>query len=506
MTTRRAVLKGGAAALAMAGLGAAGAGSSSALAGKTEWERLQRRLTGRLVLPSSGDYDLAKQLHRTMFDGIRPAGVAYCETVGDVRACLSFAQHNGVPAVPRSGGHSYGGYSTTEGLVIDVSGLNTVQVGEHATVVGPGAQLTDLVDAAGAHGVGLASGICPTVAMGGYLQGGGIGWQTRSLGLGCDSLESVQVVLADGSVVTCSEHKHQELFWALRGGGGGNFGIVTRYERRNSTIPGMVNYTLAWDWDHVKDVVEGWQRWLPGAPREMSGRCLLGLLNAAPDATPLLITDGTFLGSPEDLDAHLDALVSAIGRAPAARDAQDLGFRDGMMSWFKCSDKTVAQCHRVGHNPEATLPRAGFQIDRSRLFKEAVPSSGVDEILAAFDAERRAGHIRFIHLFALGGAASDVPRTATAYVHRDARFSVDLATVLPPVMDNDEERAAARAWIDRAFTVTDQYSAHETYQNYIDPDLADWRQAYYAENYPRLVEAKRTYDPHGFFDFAQSIG
>ncbi|MFD8015147.1 FAD-binding oxidoreductase [Streptomyces sp. NPDC059762] len=491
--------------LAMAGLGVVGA-EGRALAVDAEWERLCKRLTGRLVLPSSGDYDLAKQLHRSMFDGIRPAGVAYCETVSDVRACLSFAQYNDIPAVARSGGHSYGGYSTTQGLVIDVSRLNSIQVGERTTVVGPGAQLTDLVDAAGAHGVGLASGICPTVAMGGYLQGGGIGWQTRALGLGCDSLTSVQAVLADGSVVTCSEQSDPDLFWALRGGGGGNFGIVTRYERRHTTIPRMVNYTLAWSWDHVKDVVEGWQRWLPSAPRELGGRCLLGLLNAAPGATPLLITDGTFLGSPEDLAGHLDAMVSAIGHAPAGRDVQELGFRDGMMSWFKCSDKTVAQCHRVGQNPDATLPRAGFQIDRSRLFKQTLPSSGVDEILAAFDAERRAGHIRFVHLFALGGAASDVPRTATAYVHRDAEFSVDWATVLPSVMDNDQERAAARAWIDRAFTVTDRYSTHETYQNYIDPDLEDWRQAYYAENYPRLVQAKRTYDPHGFFSFAQSIG
>ncbi|MFE3019120.1 FAD-binding oxidoreductase [Streptomyces sp. NPDC059256] len=505
MSTRRAVLKGGVAALATAGLGVVGA-EGSALAVDSEWQRLQRRLAGRLVLPSDSGYDLAKQLHRTTFDAVRPAGVAYCRSVGDVRTCLSFAQHNGVPAVARSGGHSYAGYSTTKGLVIDVSQLNGIRVGGQTTMVGPGAQLTDLVDAAGSHGVGFASGICPTVAMGGYLLGGGIGWQTRALGLGCDSLESVQVVLADGTVVTCSERHDQDLFWALRGGGGGNFGIVTRYERRNSVIPRMINYTLAWAWDHVKDVVAGWQRWLPSAPRAMSGRCLLGLFNAAPTGTPLLITDGTFLGSPDDLAPHLDSLIATIGRAPAARDAQELGFRDGMMSWFKCSDKTVAQCHRVGHNPDATLPRAGFQVDRSRLFKEDIPLSGVDEILAAFDADRRAGHVRFVHLFALGGAASDVARTATAYVHRDARFSVDWATVLPPVMDDEQERAAARAWINRAFTVTDRYSTHETYQNYIDPDLTDWRRAYYAENYPRLVRAKRAYDPHGFFNFEQSIG
>ncbi|WP_157420279.1 FAD-binding oxidoreductase [Actinomadura kijaniata] len=505
MPTRRTLLKGGAAALTAAGLGVLGTGGS-ALAARTDWERLRRSLSGRLVLPSDADYDLARQLHRTTFDGVRPAGVAYCATVDDVRACLSFAQHNDVPAVARSGGHSYGGYSTTTGLVIDVSRLNGVRVGEKTTVMGPGAQLVDVVNATGAAGVALAGGICPTVAMGGYLQGGGIGWQTRALGLGSDSVRSLQVVLADGSVVTCSEQVRPDLFWALRGGGGGNFGVVTRYERRNSVAPRMVNYTLAWTGDHVQDVVAGWQRWLPSAPREMSARCLLGLFNAAPGAAPLLMTDGTFLGSPEDLAGHLDALVSEIGRAPQARDVQDLGFTAGMMAWFKCSEKTVAQCHRVGQNPDATLPRGGFSIERSRLFDRDVPESGLAEILAAFDADRRAGHIRMVHFFALGGAANDVPRTATAYVHRSARFSVDLAAALPPVMDREEERAAARAWVDRVFGVTDRYSSHETYQNYIDPALTDWRRSYYAENYPRLVSVKRAYDPHGFFEFAQSIG
>jgi FAD/FMN-containing dehydrogenase len=503
--TRRTLLKGGLAALATAGLGVGGAARSAGAAG-TEWDRLRSALAGRLVLPSDDGYALAKQLNWTVFDTAHPAGVAYCANVRDVRTCLSFAQHNAIPAVARSGGHSYGGYSTTTGLVIDVSRLNGIQVGERTTRVGPGAQLVDVVDTVGSHGAALASGICPTVAMGGYLQGGGIGWQSRALGLGCDSLRSVQVVLADGHVVTCSERERPDLFWALRGGGGGNFGIVTGYERRNSTIPRMANFTLGWLWDDVQDVVEGWQRWSAEVPRALSSRWLVVNVDASPGATPFVITDGTFLGSPEDLAPHLDALEAEVGHRPASRVVEDLGYRDGMMSWFQCSDKSVAQCHRVGENPEATLPRSGYTLQRSRLFRKDIPASGVADVLAAFDSERRAGQMRVLNALALGGAANDPSRTATAFVHRDARFLVDWAVSVADPTASDEDRTAARAWIDQGFAVTDRYSSHETYQNYIDPALKDWRRSYYAENYPRLVRVKHRYDPHRFFDFEQSIG
>ncbi|HEY9287961.1 MAG TPA: FAD-dependent oxidoreductase, partial [Candidatus Dormibacteraeota bacterium] len=368
------------AALVTAGLGAGGFGRSARATGP-DWSRLRERLSGSLVLPSDADYAVARQLYWKAFDTVLPAGVAYCATVDDVRSCVLFASYNGIPAVARSGGHSFGGYSTTTGLVIDVSRLNGIQVGGETTVLGPGAQLVDIVNAVSAHGVALAGGTCPTVAMGGYLQGGGIGWQTRALGLGCDSLQSAQLVLADGKVVTCSEHVRPDLFWALRGGGGGNFGIVTRYERRNSLISRVVNFTVAWSWDDVQDVLAGWQRWLPGLPRTLGPRWLVGLLDAAPGTTPFLVTDGTFLGSPEDLGPHLDALVSAVGRQPLARDVQDLGFQDAMMSWFECAEKTVAQCHRVGVNPVADLPRGSYQLERSRMFADNVPDAGLAEIV-----------------------------------------------------------------------------------------------------------------------------
>lgn len=170
------------------------------------------------------------------------------------------------------------------------------------------------------------------------------------------------------------------------------------------------------------------------------------------------------------------------------------------------ADKTPEQRHWVGHNPEAMIPRQHYSVDRSRMIEQEMPSSGIDEMLTVFDGDRRAGQVRLLSFFALGGQVNRVPRTATAYVHRDTQYYLAYWLGLDHDMPDDEDRAAAEAWADEGFDVIDRYSSGESYQNFIDPRLENWQQAYYAENYPRLVAAKRRYDPHGFFRFAQSIG
>ncbi|MGO4753040.1 FAD-binding oxidoreductase, partial [Streptomyces sp. 2MCAF27] len=232
MATRRQILRGGAAGLALAAAAPVLGPVTSAVADAStaDWSGLRKRLGGDLVLPSDSGYAQAKQVYFSMYDSSSPAAVAYCESTADVRLCLAFAQHHDLPAVPRSGGHSFGGYSTTPGLVIDVSRLRSITPGDTTTALGPGVQTVDALAALAPYGQALASGLHGSVAAGGFVHGGGIGWQTRSFGVACDALVSAEVVLADGRTVICSADEHPDLFWALRGGGGGNFGIVTRYE------------------------------------------------------------------------------------------------------------------------------------------------------------------------------------------------------------------------------------------------------------------------------------
>ncbi|GAA5122273.1 FAD-binding oxidoreductase [Pseudonocardia adelaidensis] len=464
-------------------------------------------MRGDLVTPSDPRYDRARVGYWAQFDGVRPAAVAFCETPGDVAACLAFCQDADVPAVPRSGGHSLGGYSLTDGLVIDVSrmsGVGTRRAGAEVTaVVGAGARQVDSLSALWRDGVVVPGGLCPTVSAGGFVSGGGFGWTTRRYGMACDHVLAAEVVLADGRVVRCSESVEPDLFWALRGAGGGNFGVITRYEMRARRIPTIVTYHLRWPWHAAEAVMAAWQRWVVEAPDELGSALTVTLAGAEPATVDLA---GGWLGDRAALERLLDALVAEAGSRPETRTVQEDAYRDAMMAAYGVAGTTAAQRHWSGQNPEAVIPRQHFAVDRNVLLERPVPDSGIAEVLAALEHGRRPGQVRLLSCFALGGQANRVARTASAYVHRDAQIYMAYWVGLDRDRPDGADRHAAEAWADAGFAVIDRYAGGEAYQNFIDPRLGAWREAYYAENHARLVEVKRTYDPHGFFRFAQSIG
>jgi FAD/FMN-containing dehydrogenase len=464
-------------------------------------------LRGDLVTPSDPRYERARVAYWAQFDEVRPSAVAYCETPADVAACLAFCQDAGIPAVPRSGGHSLGGYSTTDGLVIDVSRMSTVGVrraGDRITaVVGAGARQVDSLAALWEEGVVVPGGMCPTVSAGGFVSGGGFGWLTRRYGMASDHVLAAQVVLADGRVVRCSESVEPDLFWALRGAGGGNFGVITEYEMRPRHVPSIVSFHLRWRWDAAQAVIAAWQRWIIDGPDDLGSA--LSVTAAGGDSASVDVA-GAWLGDPAALERHLDELVGEAGRRPEIRKVQENSYLDTMMAAFGLADSTAAQRQWAGQNPDATIPRQHFAVDRSVLVDRAMPLSGIGEMLAAFEREPRPGQVRLLSFFALGGQVNRVPRTASAYVHRDAQFYLAFWVGLDRDLPDEGDRHAAQAWADDGFAVIDRYSGGEAYQNFIDPALTGWREAYYGENYARLAEVKRTYDPHGFFRFAQAVG
>jgi FAD/FMN-containing dehydrogenase len=504
---RRTFLGAGTGAVLASGLGLGAPGSAGARPRPgVKWERLRAALTGDLVLPGDAAYDHAKRLAAAQFDDIHPRAVAYCESAADVRTCVLFAQHEDVHAVVRSGGHSFVGWSTTEGLVVDLSRMNAIRPDGGGTLrLGPGAQAVDVVGALAPLGLSVPAGFCPSVCPGGFVTGGGMGWQFRKYGPTSDRLRSAEVVLADGRIVTCSEHHREDLLWALRGGGGGNFGVVTRFDLAPTREPRAVMFNLTWPWDDAVTVLDAWQRWQVTTPPATCPRAALLLNDAAPGAVPTVIVTGAHLGEPSEVEAMLAELTSEIGRPPATRVVRDLTYEQAMMAQFGCENDSIEQCHLSGANPEALLPRTQYVHHRSRMFSRAVPGSGVTRMVEAYDRDRRKGQYRWLGLLGLGANANRVRPTDTAYVHRDAEtfavFTVGLGTPVPPA----QELAAATAWVDGAFTAMDRWSNGRTYLNYPDPDLADWAGAYYGENLPRLRRVKRRYDPHGFFRFPHAI-
>jgi FAD/FMN-containing dehydrogenase len=280
------------------------------------WSSLQALLDGDLLLPDEAAYETFRKLFNTRFDDIRPSAVARCTTVDDVRACVEFARRGNIPMHIRSGGHSYAGWSTGPGLVIDVSPMNRVDLAAGSTVatIGAGAKLIDVYDALAARGRTVPGGSCPTVGIAGFMMGGGISMLGRAYGMGCDSMQQVEIVTAAGEVLICDAVRHPDLFWACRGGGGGNFGIATSFRFQTQPLRNITRLRLDWDWVHALAVVKAWQAWGPNAPDELWSSC--GLRSTPAGPAPTVRVNIVFLGDEASLEPLLADLLRPIGVDP----------------------------------------------------------------------------------------------------------------------------------------------------------------------------------------------
>ena len=291
------------------------AASPRAAASAADWSALGRGLAGHLVRPGDSDYGTARLLFDPRFDGLRPAGIAFCENPADVAECLAFVRRFAVAVTPRSGGHSYAGYSSGQGLVIDVTRMNTVtQVGSGTARIGAGTRLVDLYAGLDAHGVTVPGGSCPTVGVAGLTLGGGIGVVTRAYGTMSDNLRSVQMVTPDGTVRECDANQNADLFWACRGGGGGNFGVATAFTFTTHPTQQMVLFFLNWPWSQASKVIAAWQAWAPNAPDELWSN--LHALSSPTGDTPTVQVGGTYLGSLRGAQQLISQLVDKIGSTP----------------------------------------------------------------------------------------------------------------------------------------------------------------------------------------------
>ncbi|MBM7774567.1 FAD/FMN-containing dehydrogenase [Actinokineospora baliensis] len=508
MPSRRDFLRLGVGTGAIAAVGTLGTLPSSAApgGGRTNWDSLRRALSGSLVLPTDTGYDFARQLAVQEYDAVRPRAVAYCASARDVQTVIKFAQDNRLPAVPRSGGHSFGGYSTSPGIVLDVSRLNRVEVTGATVRIGPGSQQVDVLNTLAPRGLSMVGGTCATVCAGGFIQGGGIGFQTRKFGLAVDRLVSATVVLADGRHVRASAAENTDLFWALRGNGGGNYGVVTGYEVAPTDVRRMVNFNIVFEWEHAKRVIAAFQPWAYESSNDLAASATIINEDAGSGNPPIVAIGGAWHGTVAELDVLLDQLVADAGVQPVFRAATDKSYFDAMMEWYGCGEFTVDQCHRIGYSPEAQLSRMPYNRMRNRMFAGYVPEANIDRMLAALVADGRAGQTRLIYLDTFGGKANEPARTATAFVHRTSKMLAGFVCGLNDPAATTEDTQAATAWLASAFPTLEPGSQGESYQNFFDPALPDWRRSYYAENYDRLARIKRKYDPHQFFRFARAIG
>ena len=483
--------------------------SASGPPSSADWTALGHDLSGTLVRPGEAAYTVAKEQFDPRFDSLSPAGIAYCGNPHDVSTCLAFVRKYGVPVAARCGGHSYAGWSSGSGLIVDVTrmaGVNVSGTNPTTATVGAGTRLVDFYNGLAAHGRVVPGGSCPTVGIAGLTLGGGIGVVSRAYGLTSDNLTSLQIVTADGQVRTCSASSNPDLFWACRGGGGGNFGVVTSFTFTTHAASQIILFFLSWPWSQADRVISAWQSWAPHAPDELWSN--LHLAAAPGGSVPTIQVGGTYLGTVSAASAQLDKLYAAVGSDPSSP------FLEVSPSWLHamlveagCADLTVNQCHLPTQNPAGQLSRSG-EYAKSDFFTTPLSSHGIGTLLSGVESLQRvsgvpggAGGIAFD---ALGGAVNRVAPGATAFVHRDALFGAQYTTTWPA---GSASAGVARqhAWQQSFWQSMRPYASGQAYQNYIDPALTTWRQAYYGANYNRLTQVKGMYDPDRVFTFPQAI-
>ncbi|HEY6286592.1 MAG TPA: FAD-binding oxidoreductase [Ktedonobacteraceae bacterium] len=471
-----------------------------------DWSVLARSLEGTLIRPDSPQYATARQLFDPSFDNVLPMAIAYCASAVDVQTCLAFVRRFSLPFVPRAGGHSYAGYSTTTGLVLDVTRMNgvTVDAGSGTAVVGAGARLIDVYAALAQHGLALPAGSCATVGIAGLTLGGGVGVLGRKFGLTCDNLLSAQVVVANSNILTCDASHNPDLFWALCGGGGGNFGVATSFSFRTYQVGALSLFTLNWPWGSAADVFDAWQNWAPQAPDELWSNCLLLATNNK-SSDPIVRVNGVYAGNVGPLDSLLQQLTSQISAAPASRYVSSSGLLESMMIEAGCYGMTVNECHLPSQDPHGQLLRVTSGA-KSDYFTNLVSRQGIDMLVSAIAGRQASSTLGEggIGFDAYGGAINRVLPDATAFVHRNALFSAQYSANWN-TSDPNSVIAANYTWLEDTWQTMRQYASGAAYQNYIDPNLLDWQHAYYGANLLRLQRIKAIYDPGNLFRFDQSI-
>ena len=483
--------------------GAQGGGTTTSTehgGGPPDWQALAASLQGTVLRPGDAGYPAAGHLYNSLYT-LDAAAIAHCASVSDVQRCLAFARQHDVELVAHSGGHSYAGYSSCPGLIVDVSQLHAISTaagsqGPGMVDVGAGSILIDVYSQLAGQGLLLPGGSCPTVGIAGLALGGGIGVFARAYGLTCDQMASVEIVTADAVARRCGPGEDEDLYWASRGGGGGNFGIVTSFGFSTHPLPEAITlFTLEWPWGAAASVLDAWLRWMPSTPDELWANCQL--FSSGTAGSGLVKVTGVYVGSVAACSAALAPLTGAVDTATTYRFVGPEDYLTATMIEAGCEGRPMAQCAAPVQSP--------FRAKSSYVGKP-LPDQSVSGIVSALSSlpTTLPGAGAGVVFDGYGGQINQVGAGDTAFVHRSAVACAQYSLTYPTAQPSAGTTSAGSAWLDHVqglFSPVTQGS----YQNYIDPTLADWQQAYYGANLPRLQQVKRHYDPDGVFHFAQSI-
>jgi FAD/FMN-containing dehydrogenase len=417
----------------------------------------------------------------------RPAAIARCATTADVARAVTVAREHRLLLAIRGGGHNIAGTGTCDGgLQIDLSGMKAASVDPNArrVTVDAGATLADFDAATQAHGLATPTGINSTTGLAGLTLGGGFGWLSRKYGMTIDNLESAEVVTAAGEVVRASAIDHPDLFWALRGGGG-NFGVVTRFEFRLHPVgPGVLSGLIIYPLAQAKSVLRQYDDFMARAPDALSVWTVLRQAPPLPflpsdvHGTPIVALALCYAGDPSEGQALIEPL-----RGFGSPIGEHVGVQP-FTAWQQAFDPLLtagARNYWKSHN---------FTRLDDGLLDVVVEYIGT---LPSPQAE--------IFFGALGGATTRPSPESAAYPHRDARYVMNVHGRWEDPADDERCIAWARAY----FQASAPFASGGAYVNFLTSDETERVRAAYGPNYERLLEVKRRYDPGNLFRVNQNI-
>lgn len=448
---------------------------------ETVVEELRGSLRGELLCPNDAEYNEARSIWNAMFDK-RPALIVSCAGVSDIISAVNFARTNNIPVAVRGGGHNVAGSGACDGgFMLDMSRMKSVRVDpvSRTARAEPGLTWGEFDHETQAFGLATTGGQISTTGIAGLTLGGGWGYLARKYGLASDNLLSVDLVMANGQLLTASATEHADLFWGVRGGGG-NFGVVTSFEYQLHPVGPVLAGVVIYPFEKAKKVLTFYRDFASAAPDELASGVVCITL---PDGTPVTAIVVCYSGSLEagervlqPLRAFDAPLADQIAPIPytAAQKLVDAFYPPGLQAYFKAS------------------------------FLTEISEAAIDTIVT-YCANRPSPICHVVIEHTLGGAVSRVDREATAFHHRDVQYSfISLGMCTDPAEAERCVRWAREFWGAMQPCLTDG-----VYVNYLGQEADEGAErikaAYGPEKYQRLVALKNTYDPTNLFRLNQNI-
>ena len=468
-------------------------------------KKAQSGLRGYIVMPGDPDYDKDRALFNPVFDAY-PSMIVYCVVESDVAIALQLALEGTAPFTVRSGGHCTAGFSAGAGVLIDVSGLSGVYIHPQmpAATVGCGCNFGNFRAALAPYGLHVPGGECDDVCIGGYVQGGGYGFTSVTYGMNCDNVESMRVMLADGSIVTANARQNADLWWAMRGGTGGNFGVLLSVTYRLRPLGSVFGWAIIWPLGNEQEIENATdalmllqQQYMrtavsPNLNIQVSLCYQPGIVGGLPlppaPMYPYLMVRGIWVGTADDGTAAIAPLAASPGAVVQWTGETDFDTLNASL----LNVPYGMPCFAEG----TPMP---FEDKASRIVSRDWTEGEWRSLLDYFVTTPNPYSYFYMEFY--GGAINAYPAWGSAFVHRDAVFNA----VLDVFWWQEQDRAASQAflvgWMD---LMEPLYNGH-VYQNYPRLDDANYAYKYWGDAQATLWDVKQKYDPGNVFTFAQAV-